>query len=202
MDLGPSSEPWRVGRFGSAMSPRGSRRAVGFPGNDSQDDGMEKCLRIAPTLSTTASPPPGGSYCHLAQRSAKAPPFRSPRDHAPEDWLPFTWTVSPTRNRSTGTTSATLLVIPLIQALLNVWNEWCIPCQTIKQVQRSVEGEALGVPIDGTSGVIAPPRDQVADLTLLSVVLAGKCVTVFQIRRQASCVFPINVDLDAAAGNE
>ena len=120
----------------------------------------------------------------------------------PKIGVPFTWTVSPTRNCSTGTTSATLLVIPLIQALLNVWNEWCIPCQTTKQVQRSVEGEALGVPIDGTSGVIAPPRDQVADLTCLTMVFAGKCVTVFQIRRQASCVFPINVDLDAAAGDE
>ena len=40
----------------------------------------------------------------------------------------------------------------------------CIPSQKTKRVQRNVEGEALGVRIDGTRGVIAPPRDRVADV--------------------------------------
>ena len=65
-----SSEPCRDGSIGSAMAPRLERRAVGLLGGDSHDDGVEKCLRIAPILSPTAClfSALGGSWTATQQR--------------------------------------------------------------------------------------------------------------------------------------
>ena len=40
-----SSEPWRVVRFGSAVARRASKRGFGSPGGNTDDDGVERCLR-------------------------------------------------------------------------------------------------------------------------------------------------------------
>ena len=93
MGSASSPEPWRDGSIGSAMAPRVARRAVGLPGGNSDEDGVEECLPLTPILHRRLvfSRHLWELDCHQAVRSAKGRLYRILQGRNHGAWLLVTW---------------------------------------------------------------------------------------------------------------
>ena len=90
-----------------------------------------------------------------------------------------------------------------IDNLSKAWEAWGIPSQSEKAVINELEMDSLGCRIDGSVGLIGPPRNAVAQLLGLTSwlsrkgewtphqarILGGKWVRMFQFRRELSSCF-------------